>query len=128
MGIKNHRNRMNRILTIGDVQYKLNRIVDNTVEDIHHIISRKQIHKFNVNNENNKIKMNRNKHVALNQLFWNNQDPKKQLEVMYNIWKTALSTWVRQELYTILNLPDDMFYNQELIKNGKKKKGKDIWK
>jgi hypothetical protein len=126
MGIKNHRNRMNRILTIGDVQYKLNRIVDNTVEDIHHIISRKQIHKFNVNNENNKIKMNRNKHVALNQLFWNNQDPKKQLEVMYNIWKTALSTWVRQELYTILNLPDDMFYNQELIKNGKKKKGKDI--
>jgi hypothetical protein len=42
---------------------------------------------------------------------------------MFDIWKSALSTGVRNELYTLLTLPDDMFYNENLI-NGKHKRNK----
>ena len=55
------------------------------------------------------------------------QTPREQLREMYDIWKTALSRWVRQELYTILELPDDMFYNETLLKDGKKKKTTNLW-
>jgi hypothetical protein len=47
---------------------------------------------------------------------------------MYHIWKSVLSPWVKQELYTLFNLPDDMFYNEKLVKNGKKKKTENSWK
>ena len=40
---------------------------------------------------------------------------------MFDIWKTALSVWVRNELYMLLSLPDDMFYNENLL-NGRRKK------
>jgi hypothetical protein len=40
---------------------------------------------------------------------------------MFDIWKSALSTGVRNELYTLLTLPDDMFCNENLI-NGKHKR------
>jgi hypothetical protein len=40
--------------------------------------------------------------------------------------KPVLSLWVKQELEIILNqTTDDLFYNEEVLKNGKhKKKGK----
>ena len=59
--------------------------------------------------------------MALNNLFENKQNPKEQLRMMFDIWKTALSIGVRNELYTLLTLPDDMFYNENLI-NGKHKR------
>ena len=71
--------------------------------------------------KDNIIRIQRITHVALNNLFENNQEPKKQLRIMFDIWKTALSVWVRNELYMLLSLPDDMFYNENLL-NGRRKK------
>ena len=119
-----HKERPNRIIEINWTQRKLNRVIDKTATDLHHIISRKQKAKFKVNEPDNLIRIPRRKHVALNSLYGMKQTPREQLKEMYEIWKTALSRWVRQELYTILELPDDMFYNETLLKDGKKKKSK----
>lgn len=110
-----------RIIQCDGVTYKLNRVIPPDEEDNHHIISRKEKARFKVNNPENIVRIKRRTHVALNNLFENNQEPKKQLEIMFDIWKSALSTGVRNELYTLLTLPDDMFYNENLI-NGKHKR------
>ena len=110
-----------RIIQCDWVAYKLNRIIPPDEEDNHHIISRKEKARFKVNNPENIVRIKRRTHVALNNLFENNQEPRKQLQIMYDIWKSALSIWVRNELYTLLTLPDDMFYNENLI-NGKRKR------
>jgi len=121
---KKSHERPNRIVEINWVQWKLNRVIDKYATDIHHIISRKQKAKFKVSEDANLIRIPRRKHIALNNFYGMKQTPREQLREMYEIWKTALSRWVRQELYTILDLPDDMFYNEELLKDGKKKKSK----
>lgn len=110
-----------RVIECDGVSYKLNRIIPYDEEDNHHIISKKLKDKFRVSEPENIIKIKRRTHVALNNLFENKQNPKEQLQMMFDIWKTALSTGVRNELYTLLTLPDDMFYNENLI-NGKRKK------
>lgn len=103
------------------ITYKLNRVIPYDEEDNHHIISKKEKARFKIWEPENIIRIKRRTHVALNNLFENRQEPRKQLQMMFDIWKTALSTWVRNELWTLLNLPDDMFYNENLI-NGKHKK------
>ena len=103
------------------ITYKLNRVIPYNEEDNHHIISKKEKARFKVWEPENIIRIKRRTHVALNNLFENRQEPRKQLQMMFDIWKTALSTWVRNEIWTLLNLPDDMFYNKNLI-NGKHKK------
>lgn len=110
-----------RIIQKDGVTYKLNRVIPYNEEDNHHIISKKLRDKFKVWEPENIVRIRRRTHVALNNLFENKQNPKEQLEMMFNIWKTALSTGVKNELYTLLTLPDDMFYNENLI-NGKRKK------
>lgn len=110
-----------RIIEMNGTTYKLNRVIPPDEEDKHHIISRKEKARFKVWEPENIIKIKRRTHVALNNLFENNQEPKKQLQMMFDIWKSALSIGVRNELYTLLTLPDDMFYNENLI-NGKHKK------
>lgn len=118
---KNHE-RPNRIVEINWVQWKLNRIIDKTATDIHHILWQKYKHLYNVNIEDNKIRMGRRKHVALNNFFWDKQSPREQFQDVYEIVKNVLSPWVRQELYTILYEADDeMFYIPELLKWKKKK-------
>lgn len=79
--------------------------------------------------DDNKITIFRRTHVALNNLFWDKQNPKEQLRMMFGIWDTALSENVREQLCNILNLPDELFYNETLLKDGKKKrkKTKDTW-
>lgn len=113
-----------RIIQCDGVTYKLNRVIPPDEEDNHHIISRKEKARFKVWLSENIVRIKRRTHVALNNLFENKQEPRKQLQMMFDIWKSALSTWVRNDLWAILNLPDDMFYNENLI-NGKHKKK--IW-
>lgn len=112
-----------RIIQCDWVTYKLNRVIPPDEEDNHHIISRKEKARFKVSNPENIVRIKRRTHIALNNLFESNQEPRKQLRVMFDIWKSALSPWVRQELDLIINLPDDMFYNENLI-NGKHKRNK----
>lgn len=110
-----------RIIQYEWVTYKLNRVIPPDEEDNHHIISRKEKARFKVWLPENIVRITRRTHVALNNLFEDKQEPRKQLQMMYEIWKSALSPWVRQELDLIINLPDDMFYNENLL-NGKYKR------
>lgn len=112
-----------RVIQCDGVTYKLNRVIPPDEEDNHHIISRKEKARFKVWEPENIVRIKRRTHVALNNLFENKQEPRKQLQMMFDIWKSALSPWVRQELDLIINLPDDMFYNENLL-NGKHKRKK----
>ena len=114
--------RPNRIVEINGVQWKLNRVIDKTATDLHHIMGQCNKHLYNVNIDENKIRMLRREHIALNSYFWNKQNPREQLKKVYETVKWVLSSWVRRELYTILYEADDeMFYIPELLKWKKKK-------
>ena len=120
---KKNQERPNRIVEINWVQWKLNRVIEKTATDLHHIMWQCNKHLYNVNIDQNKIRMPRRKHVALNNFFGNKQNPREQLKDVYEIVKTVLTPWVRRELYTILYETDDeMFYIDELLKWKKKKK------
>lgn len=109
--------------------YKLNLIIDKTVKDIHHIMWLKNRNKYNTNIEQNKTKISRREHVALNQFFQDKQSPREQFQKVFDIVKQVLSPWVRKELYTILfECDDDMFYIPELLKWRKTKSEKDLKK
>ncbi len=114
---KKSHERPNRIVEINWVQWKLNRVIEKTATDLHHIMGQCNKHLHNVNIDENKIRMPRRKHVALNNFFGNKQNPREQLKDVYEIVKTVLTPWVRRELYTILYETDDeMFYIPELLK------------
>lgn len=116
-------NYRDRTITLGGKLYRLQQFVDKTTEDIHHIIWKKYRLKYNTNAEVNKVKINRRKHVALNAFFWDKQSPREQLIEVFNLVKPVLSCWVKKELYTILyETDDDMFYTEEVLKDGKKRK------
>lgn len=119
-------NSHDRILNFDGKLYRLQRVIDKTETDIHHLIWRRYRQKYNTNAEINKVRINRRKHVALNAFFWDKQSPREQLLEVFNLVKPVLSTGVKQELEVILNqTTDDLFYNEEVLKNGKhKKKGK----
>jgi hypothetical protein len=119
-----HKEQRPRLIQQNWITYKLNRVIPPDEEDSHHIISRKEKAKFKIWEPENIVRIKRKTHVALNNLFENKQNPREQLRMMFDIWKTALSIWVRNEIYTLLTLPDDMFYNEKLI-NGKHKRK--IW-
>ena len=120
-----HRDRPNRIVEINWVQWKLNRVIDKTATDLHHIMWQCNKHLYNVNIEQNKIRMERREHVALNNYFRDKQNPREQLKKVFETVKTVLTPGVRRELYTILyETDDDMFYIEELLKEKKKKDNK----
>lgn len=108
------------------VQYKLNRIIEATATNIHHIMWKCNRMKYNTNIEENKIVMNEREHIALNNFFKDKQNPREQLQKIFEIVKPVLSPWVRKELYTILYECDDsMFYIPELLKWKQKQKKKE---
>ena len=119
-------NSHDRILNFDGKLYRLQRVIDKTETDIHHLIGRRYRQKYNTNAEINKVRINRRKHVALNAFFWDKQSPREQLLEVFNLVKPVLSAGVKHELEIILNqTTDDLFYNEEVLKNGKhKKKGK----
>lgn len=131
MAKNNSRDSYNRILSINGVQYKLNRLIDKTETDIHHLIGKKYRMKYNTNEEENKVRISRREHIALNNYFWDKQSPREQLLKVFNLVKPVLSPGVRNELYTILELTDDeMFYIPNVLKCSKqksKKKSEQDW-
>ena len=121
-------NRSDRILTLGGKCYRLQRYIEKTEKDIHHLIGKKYRMKYNTNAEENKVEISRRKHVALNQFFGDKQSPREQLLEVFNLVKQVLSPWVRRELHTILELTDDsMFYIPEVLKWQKKKESLKNW-
>lgn len=113
-------------MTINWEEYVLHKVIPSDLKDIHHIISRKLIQNFRVNDPKNKIEIQRRKHIALNSFFWwEAQAPHLQLKKCLEIWEPVLSEWVKQELYNILSLDIDDFYSEDLVKN--KSKGKSLF-
>ena len=120
---KKSHERPNRIVEINWVQRKLNRVIEKTATDMHHIMGQCNKHLYNVNIDENKIRMERREHIALNNYFRDKQNPREQLKKVFETVKQVLAPWVRRELYTILYEADDeMFYIPELLKWKKKKK------
>ena len=121
-------NNNNRILNFDGKLYRLQRIVDKTATDLHHIIWKRFRHQYRTNAKENIVRINRRKHIALNAFFWDKQNPREQLLEVFNLVKPVLSPWVRPELSVILNCDDDLFYIPEVL-NGrnKKKKGTKGW-
>jgi hypothetical protein len=62
-------NSHDRILNFDGKLYRLQRVIDKTETDIHHLIGRRYRQKYNTNVEINKVRINRRKHVALNAFF-----------------------------------------------------------
>lgn len=125
---KNHE-RPNRIVEINWVQWKLNRVIDKYATDIHHILWQKYKHLYNVNIDQNKMRISRKDHVDYNNFVKDKQNPREAMQKLYEMCKQVLTTWVRRELYTILYETDDeMFYIPELLKWKKKKKTTDTEK
>lgn len=106
-------------------KYKLTRFVEKNESDIHHIVGKKERLKYNTNIEQNKVKISRRLHMALNAFFGDKQNPREQLQQVYELVKPVLSRGVQQELYTILYEADDeLFYIPEILKR-KKSRWKD---
>lgn len=121
-------NSRDKYLTLGGKCYKLQRYIEKTEKDIHHLIGKKYRMKYNTNVEENKVTISRREHVALNQFFGDKQSPREQLLKVFNLVKPVLSAGVRHELHTILELTDDsMFYIPEVLKWQKKKENLKNW-
>lgn len=117
-----------RTLTIGGKCYRLQAVVDKTATDLHHIIGKKFRHQYKTNAKENIVRINRRKHIALNQFFWDKQNPREQLKEVFELVKPVLSTGVKQELYTILyEADDDLFYIPEVLHGRNKKKRTKGW-
>ena len=110
-----------RTFTLNNELYRFNKFIDKDAKSEHHIMWRMNRLKYNTNIELNKVLMNDREHRALNAYFKDKQNPRDQLLKVFNLVKPVLSRWVRQELEIILNCSDDLFYREELLKNGKKR-------
>ena len=114
--------RPNRIVEINWVQWKLNRIIDKTATDIHHVVGQKYKHLYNVNIDQNKMRISRKDHIDYNNFVKDKQNPREAMQKLFEMCKQVLTAWVRRELYTILYETDDeMFYIPELLKWKKRK-------
>lgn len=103
-------------LTIEGKEYRLQRYIDATAEDLHHIIGRSLKYEWYATNASqNKVKIKRRKHVALNSFFNENQAPHLQLKQCLELREPVLSDWVKEALYEILSLPKSSFYKDELV-------------
>lgn len=104
-------------MVIEGKEYRLQRVIDATAEDIHHTIWKCLRHEwYDINNPINKQKIKRRTHVHLNNFFWDAQAPHLQLKKMVELREPVLGEWVRDELYAILSLPRWVFYKEELVK------------
>ena len=116
---------MEKIVEISGTKYKLNKIIDKTAVDIHHILGQKYKHQYNVNIDENKMKISRREHIDYNNFVKDKQSPREALQKMYEMCKQVLTPWVREILETVLYKTDDeLFYIPELLKNGKNKRKK----
>lgn len=116
------RERPNRIVEINWVQWKLNRVIEKTATDIHHVVGQKYKHLYNVNIDQNKMRISRKDHVDYNNFVKDKQNPREAMQKLFEMCKQVLTAWVRRELYTILYETDDeMFYIPELLKWKKQK-------
>ena len=71
---------------------------------------------YNTNEKINKVLISDRKHQALNRFFQQSQSPHEQLRDMVKLWEPVLSQAVKDELYAILSLPRELFYDERMVK------------
>lgn len=85
--------------------------------NLHHIIWQCNKDWANINEPENKRIVEITKHEALNCLMKHNQEPQKQLEVMYNEWwKGVLSTKADELIKALIAMPREEFYHKFMLK------------
>ncbi len=113
----------NRIVEINWTKRKLNRVVDSTATDIHHIMGQKYKNLYNVRIEQNKVRIPRKDHVDYNHFVKDKQNPREAMQKMFDMCKQVLLPEIRERLVEILyNTEDKDFYIPELLKWPKGKK------
>lgn len=112
-----------RTIIIWGETYHLNKQIPADSKSEHHIIGKMNRIQYNTNEKINKIMISDRKHQALNRFFLQSQSPHEQLRDMVKLWEPVLSEWVKEELYAILSLPRELFYDESLIKSKHKWKG-----
>lgn len=121
--MRKHTERPNRIVEINWVQRKLNRVIDKTATDIHHILGQKYRHQYNVNIEENKIRIPRKDHIDYNNFVKDKQSPREAMQKLYEMCKQILRPEIRDIFVELLyNTDDEMFYIPEILKWKKPKK------
>jgi len=117
------KNKINKTIVINGETFHLNKQIPADAKSEHHIIGKMNRIQYNTNEKINRIMISDRKHQALNRFFLQSQSPHEQLRDMVKLWEPVLSEWVKEELYAILSLPRDLFYDESLIKDKHKWKG-----
>lgn len=116
--------RSDKIIEKDGKKYKLNLIIDKTATDIHHILGQKYKAQYNVNIDQNKIRIPRKDHIDYNNFVKDKQNPREAMQKLYEMCKQVLTPGVREVMETVLyKTDDDLFYIPELLKWKKHKRG-----
>ena len=94
----------------------------NKPENVHHIISQCMRNEYKIDVKENKLRMQVSRHNALHALFWCLHTPKEQIMEMYNIYESILWDTAKNLFNELMNLEDNEFYIQNVLKNGKKRR------
>lgn len=109
--------RNDKIIEKDGKKYKLNLIIDKTATDIHHILGQKYKTQYNVNIDQNKIRIPRKDHIDYNNFVKDKQNPREAMQKLYEMCKQVLTPGVREIMETVLyKTDDDLFYIPELLK------------
>lgn len=109
-------NKLSKTIVINWESYHLNKMIPADAKSEHHIVWRMHRIQYNTNEKINKILISDRKHQALNRFFWQSQSPHEQLRDMVKLWEPVLSQAVKDELYAILSLPRELFYDESMVK------------
>lgn len=116
--------RSDKIIEKDGKKYKLNLIIDKTATDIHHILGQKYKAQYNVNIDQNKMRIPRKDHIDYNNFVKDKQSPREAMQKLYEMCKQVLTPGVREVMETVLyKTDDDLFYIPELLKWKKNKRG-----
>ena len=86
-------------------------------KNVHHILGQVYREKYRINLPQNKIVVDVAKHQALNRLVDCKQSPKEQLAILFLEWRNpVLSDKIRENLFKVLNTPDEEFYIEEIYR------------
>jgi len=88
----------------------------------HHIIWRSERNDFYVDEPENIKEMRVVVHRALHLLFWWENKPKEQMQILVDLYEPILSEQVKKDLFELLSRDDVDFYNPDLIKKCKCRK------
>lgn len=112
-------NKIERITTVDGKNYKLQLIKDKTAKNLHHILWRCNRNEYNTDHQDNKIMVNEIGHDNLNKFFGNRQSVHSQLlYLLKDRWREkVLNKAVVDELYWLLALPRELFYDEKFVKD-----------